>query len=118
MKLLLVASFFLVIGCSGGGTKRSAHEIKPVATESLKNIGLELSIQGMTCTGCEKTIQSGLSSIKGVVQIKADYKSGKAYVECIQDFTDTIRMRESVTSSGYILANIKSVPIDSLRLKQ
>ncbi len=118
MRLLIVVCFFLVFGCSNGGQKKSAPEAKAPVAENVKVAAIELSIQGMTCTGCEQTIQSGLTSLKGVRQVKANFKTGKAYVEILPNLADTSQVRESITKSGYALANIKSIPLDSLRLRQ
>lgn len=118
MRFLIVVCFLLAFGCSNGGSQKNRAEVKAHGEENLKMAALELSIQGMTCTGCEQTIQSGLSSLKGVKQIKANYKNGKAYLEILPGIADTVKIRESITSSGYVLANIKSIPLDSLRLKQ
>ncbi len=118
MRFFIVVSFLLVFGCSNGGQKKNSQEVKIPVTENVKVAALELSIQGMTCTGCEQTIQTGLASLQGVRQVKANFKSGKAYVEILPGIVDTSRIRESITKSGYALANIKSIPLDSLSLKQ
>ncbi len=118
MRFLIVFCFFLAFGCSNSSPNKSASDSKPQIGESVKLAALELSIQGMSCTGCEQTIQSGLTGLKGVKHVKASFKDGKAYVEYLPGLADTIKMRESITASGYVLANIKSTQIDSLRLKQ
>lgn len=71
----------------------------------------------MTCLGCEQTIQSGIGSIKGVKQVKATFKNGKAFVEFSPEVADTMQMKEKVTASGYIVVGIKSIPLDTLRSK-
>jgi len=118
MRLLIVVCFLVAFSCSNGGAPKAPAGVKSIVSEKIVPLALELSVQGMTCTGCEQTIQSGLSALKGVKQVKANFKNGKAYVEYIPGVADTMRMRESITSSGYVLANIKSVPLDSLRLKK
>ena len=118
MRFLIVVCFFLAFGCSNGGTKKKSPEAKASVEQGIKMAALELSIQGMSCTGCEQTIQSALGSIDGVKHVKASFKDGKAYVEYVPGVSDTARIKTSITSSGYVLANIKSIPLDSLRLKQ
>tara|TARA_R110002072_G_scaffold255227_2_gene413982 strand:+ start:429 stop:1046 length:618 start_codon:yes stop_codon:yes gene_type:complete len=39
-----------------------------------------LSIEGMTCTGCENHVTSSLSSITGVAYVRADYITGSATI--------------------------------------
>ncbi len=118
MRFLILVSFLLAFGCGNGGAKKNTPEVKPQVIENIKLAALELSIQGMSCTGCEQTIQSALGSIGGVKHVKANFREGKAYVEYVPGVSDTIRMRESITTSGYVLASLKSIPLDSLRLKQ
>ncbi len=115
--LIMVVCFFLAFACNNVGSKKSIKEVKPPVEVYAKSVAVELSIQGMSCTGCEQTIQSGISSIDGVKQVKANYKNGKAYVEFIPGIADTVRMKEKITSAGYTLSGIKTIPLDSLRSK-
>jgi copper chaperone CopZ len=117
MKYLIVACIFLAVGCNNTGPKKSTPDVKPLVEGNVKTIAVELSITGMTCTGCEQTIQSGISNVKGVKHVKANYKNGRAYVEFIPELADTIRMKEAISSSGYILTGIKPIPLDTLRSK-
>lgn len=117
MRYLIILCLFFTFGCNDAGTKKNASEVKSAAVDNVKTVAVELTIKGMTCTGCEQTIQSGISSLKGVKQVKATFKNGKAYVEYIPDVADTTVMKQKVTASGYIVAGIKSISLDSLRSK-
>jgi copper chaperone CopZ len=118
MRYLIVICLFLACGCNNAGNKKGATEVKlPVEVSGVKTVAVEFAIKGMTCTGCEQTIQSGISSLKGVKQVKANYKNGKAFVEFLPDIADTIQMKEKIAASGYIVAGIQSVSLDSLRSK-
>jgi len=117
MKYLIIICSFLAFGCTNAGTKKKQAEVNPAIQTNMSTVAVELSIQGMTCLGCEQTIQSGISSIKGVKQVKANFRSGKAFVEFIPAMADTIRMKEKITASGYVVAGIKLIPLDTLRSK-
>lgn len=117
MRFLIFICLFFVMGCNSSVTKNSSAKVATVVSENLQTAAVEVSIQGMTCTGCEQTIQSGISSLKGVKQVKADFKNGKAFVEFLPDVTDTVQMKEKIIASGYAVAAIKSIPLDSLRAK-
>jgi len=117
MRFLIVVVLFFAMGCNSPNTKKSSTEVISVADKSLKTIAVEFAIQGMTCTGCEQTIQSGLGSLKGVKQVKANFKNGNAFVEFLPDIADTIQMKQKIVTSGYIVAGIKSVSLDSLQSK-
>lgn len=117
MRFLIVICLFLAIGCNNTGSKKSASELKSPAMASVKTVAVEFDIHGMTCLGCEQTIQSGISSIKGVQHVKATFKDGKAFVEFIPEIADTTQMKDKIVSSGYVVAGIKSIPLDTLRAK-
>ena len=117
MKYLFIICLFLAFGCSNTGTKKSSVEVKSAVHTDVKNVAVELSIQGMTCLGCEQTIQAAIGSINGVKQVKATFKDGKAFVEFVPKMADTTKMKEKVTASGYIVTSIRSIPLDTLRLK-
>ena len=117
MRFLGVFCFFLIFGCSNGATPKRSPETVSSVSQNVKTVAMELSIKGMSCTGCEETVKSGLSTIKGVKQVKANYRNGKAYVEFLPDIADTVQMKETITSAGYGVAGIKKIPIDSLRSK-
>lgn len=117
MKILIIVCLFFAFSCNNATTKKSSSELVSAVSENAKTIAVEMAIQGMTCTGCEQTIQSGISSLKGVKQVKANFKNGKAFVEFLPDVADTVQMKEKIVASGYAVAAIKSIPLDSLRAK-
>jgi len=117
MRCFLVICLFIAFGCNNSGSKKSSPELKQTIVTGVKTVAIELTIQGMTCTGCEQTIQTGISSIKGVKQVKATFKNGKAYIEYQPDVADTILMKEKILASGYHVSGIRSIPMDSLRTK-
>ena len=51
----------------------------PIAPENLRRA--ELRVEGMTCSGCEYNVSSGLELVDGVAGASADAKKGRAYVE-------------------------------------
>ena len=117
MRCFYIICLLIVFGCNNTTTQKNKPELKSVAEANLKTEAVEVTIKGMTCTGCEQTIQSGITSIKGVKQVKATFKNGKAYVEFIPGMADTIQMKEMITASGYSVAGFKLIPLDSLRSK-
>jgi len=53
-------------------------------------------IKGMTCTGCEATVENAASSVDGVLEAEASYDTGKA----------TIKYDKSKTNREAIIAAI------------
>ena len=115
MRFIIILCLLFAFSCNNPGPKKSAAELVSTVSDNAKTVAVEFAIQGMTCTGCEQTIQSGLSSLKGVKHVKANFKNGKAFVEYIPDIADTIQMKQKIATFGYVVAGIKSIPLDSLR---
>lgn len=64
---------------------------------------VEVSIGGMTCTGCEQTITKRVTDLEGVKSVKASFTSGTALVEYFPEVTDTAEIKNAITGSGYIV---------------
>jgi copper chaperone CopZ len=99
---VLIAFLVTVISC--GGNNKKAEQGEGVQKAAL----VEVSIGGMTCTGCEMSIQNKLSKLEGVTYVKASFTDGKAVVEYIPALTDTLKIREAVTATGYTCKNIST----------
>lgn len=84
----------LLMSCGGGGKK----EVKEAAVESAL---VEVSINGMTCTGCENTIQTNLAKVPGIISVKASHTLGNAIVEYEPAKVDSVKIKEVVDGLGY-----------------
>lgn len=91
---LLLVTVALLMSCGGGGKK----EVKEAPAESAL---IEVSINGMTCTGCENTIQTNLAKVPGIISVKASHTLGNAIVEYEPAKVDTVKIKEVVDGLGY-----------------
>jgi len=91
---ILLFFIMLSVSCGGGKSPKAAEE--PAATATI-----DLSIGGMTCTGCENTICSNLEKIPGVKSVTASYTEGTAIIEFEPGKVDTLKIKEAVDGLGY-----------------
>jgi copper chaperone CopZ len=87
----------VIVAIASSCSNKTKNEKASLAPASV----IEVSIGGMTCTGCEQTIQRNLGKLEGVKSVKASFTTGKAVVEYFPEKVDTLKMKESVTGSGY-----------------
>jgi copper chaperone CopZ len=92
---ILFVYIFIAVSCSGNGKKGGKTEEKQEASV------MEVSIGGMSCTGCEQTIQNNVSRLEGIKSVKASFTTGIAMIEYFQGIVDTARIREAINGSGY-----------------
>jgi len=94
----------MILAVSCGGEKNQKAPETPAATATI-----DLSIEGMTCTGCENTICSNLEKIPGVKSVTASHTTGNAVIEFEKGKVDTTKIKETVDGLGYKAVKITPV---------
>jgi len=61
-----------------------------------------IPVDGMTCVGCEVSLENTLKDIKGVVHVKASAKKKSAMVEFDKTKTDINEIKKAIATKGYI----------------
>lgn len=61
----------------------------------------EFKVEGMTCGGCERSIQNVLTKHAGVVSAKADHVSAKVSVEFDPAQTRPQLIAQAITDAGF-----------------
>lgn len=96
-RSFFVVSFFMVamMAISCGGNKQEKAQDQGEASL------LEVRIEGMTCTGCEQTIQRRVGQLGGIKSVTATFSDGTAIIEYFPETVDTLKIRDAITESGY-----------------
>lgn len=94
--LLLLATS--VISCQSKETK-AGDKTEPET--NVKYVLYEVEIEGMTCTGCEDTIETSAKKVDGVGSIEASHVDGKAQIKFIEGKTDISAVKKVIEASGY-----------------
>ena len=115
--VLLLASLVILLGIFKFGyerfrsvDKRTRESVQ--ATEDGiapdKNAIAELAVQGMTCTGCIREIETALAGIDGIEFVLVDITKGKARVYFDPDRIHTSDViTEEISNAGYPASVIK-----------
>ncbi|MHC1706993.1 MAG: copper ion binding protein [Bacteroidales bacterium] len=100
MKKLLLLSLTLLLfaACNQSGKNADAAKSE-ITAAAVKTV--ELKVEGMTCTGCENTIQTAVSELPGVSTIKADHLAGKATVAFDTTKTTVASIADAIKNAGY-----------------
>lgn len=98
-KLIYRFTVFIIVSvavsCNGSGKKSEKETVMQQASL------LEVSIGGMSCSGCEQTIQNNVGKLEGIKSVKASFTAGNAIIEYYPSIADTVKIKEAVTGSGY-----------------
>ncbi len=103
MKKLLISLItvvFIISACNraneGNSATEAGAEINP------DNVVLiDLDVKGMTCTGCENTVKSGVSELEGVMEVEASHTNAKTFVKADTSLISLEKISEKIRSAGY-----------------
>ncbi len=71
---------------------------------------VQLHIEGMTCTGCEQSVNYALQSTPGVVSVESSYKTGIANVQFDKTKTAPDQLKQAVEKKvGYKVTDIQNI---------
>src|SRR5699024_2323482 len=66
---------------------------------------ITLDIEGMTCTGCEATVENAASGVDGVLEADASYDTGKATIKFDQSKTTREAITAAINKTGFTVIN-------------
>lgn len=74
-------------------------EVVVVNTSDIKTLDLE--IEGMTCSACDSHVAHAAQEVDGVIEAKADHKTGKAQVKFDKSKTSEGAIINSINATSY-----------------
>ena len=77
----------------------SSKEIIYVEQSNVKVI--KITIEGMTCSGCEAHIESEVNKLEGVLKVDADYEAANTIVQFDETKVDLLNIETAILSTGY-----------------
>jgi copper chaperone CopZ len=83
---------------------------KVIVVKESDILNAELSIKGMTCTGCEHSVNAALNSSEGVLEASSSYESGIATVKFDQSKVSVDQLASKVEkATGYKVTDKKII---------
>ncbi|MCK5443213.1 MAG: mercuric transport protein MerTP [Maribacter sp.] len=80
-------------------TSSTTKEVVFVEQSNVKEI--RITIEGMTCSGCEAHIESEVNKLDGILNVKADYEKTSAVVKYDDTRVDIQKIETAILSTGY-----------------
>lgn len=102
IKYLLIAITLIAFACKNTTQETEVKTETPKEEIAKLNVQkIEFSIDGMTCTGCENTIQNTINAMEGVYTSKADHEKGIAVAEVDSTIVDLAQIEAAINNVGY-----------------
>lgn len=74
---------------------------KKVDKSQLNFVNLEIAVDGMTCNGCENTVQGELMKLDGVGEVKASFVNKLVQVKVDTSVTKLNELENHIEKVGY-----------------
>ncbi|MDT8323696.1 MAG: mercuric transport protein MerTP [Bacteroidota bacterium] len=78
-----------------------------VPSDQVKTMAYE--IEGMTCATCEDHVRSGIEEVEGVIDVTADYRTGRTVLRYVRDRTELAAVRRAITAAGYTVIHKEEI---------
>lgn len=104
-SIVLITLIAFAFACNTPGKKAE----KAADNNTVSRI--EVSISGMSCGGCEQTVQTDVAKLDGIKSVKALSTIGKAFIEYSPAVVDTAKIRAAIVSAGYSVTKIAEMPV-------
>ena len=108
MKKNLILLFFIALisfACQNNSEKAVKENTDEAAVINTENVvSYHIDVNGMTCTGCENTIKSGVKELSGISEVDANFKEAWATVSFDTTLTSIEEITLKITSKGYQVA--------------
>ena len=88
----------LLSSCENNADARDDGDAKKTKTATAK---ITLDVKGMTCSGCEYSVEAALKKVNGVAVADADFKEANAVVEYDPKAVKVEQLVEAVNKTGY-----------------
>ena len=98
----------LVVAVLAGCAERGAQRVDPdeVPIDSDRVVTVDLKVEGMTCTGCENTVNFAIEEIYGVTEVESDFSASWARVSYDTLLVTHGMIARAVTDRGYTFSGV------------
>ena len=105
-KFWIILVVLLAVACNTQQKKdpSGTEEAPAVAAEWVEVV---LSVEGMTCEGCENAIKAGVESLDGIAEVESSHQEAFTRVKFDKSVTTLEEISAKITETGYEVVSAK-----------
>jgi copper chaperone len=98
--LMILLAATLMAACNSKTDKKEAPapDQEAIAAEWVE---VTLSVEGMTCDGCENAIKAGVEAIEGIAEVESSHEKAWTRVKYDKNQTSVEDIQAKITETGY-----------------
>lgn len=106
MKRILFFALLLAFfaACTSKSTPESENKTN---TANVGNKMVLLTVEGMTCEGCENTVKEAVLTVPGVVNVAASFNDSAVKLDVDSTVVNLEEVSKVIVDAGYVVKGIK-----------
>lgn len=100
--LIPIALFLSFVACNSGTSQQDTQK-----QEVINPAIVEIGVEGMTCTGCENSINKSIEKLEGIVEVSSSHVDKKTVVKYDESKTSEEQIKAAIMQVGYTVIEDK-----------
>jgi len=100
-KILMVLLAVVLLAACNTNTKKSDETTVDANAATAEWVEVSLTVEGMTCEGCENAIKAGVESLEGIATVESSHEEGWTRVKYDKALTSEEDIKGKITDTGY-----------------
>ena len=101
MKNVLLIALLSVLFISCGNNEEATTENTEQVSQEL--IEQTINVNGMTCEGCENSIEKSINKLEGIASVEASHTDSLVTISFDASKSTMTEIKEQITKTGYIV---------------
>jgi len=97
--MMILFAAVLLAGCNSATEKKDATDTDQATTSEF--VEVVINVDGMTCGGCENSVNAGVESLAGIASVESSHKEGWTKVKYDKALTSVEDIESKITDTGY-----------------
>ncbi len=98
--MMMLVAALLLAGCNSATEKKDTPAVDSEASAA-EWVEVTLNVEGMTCGGCENSVNAGVESLEGIASVESSHEEGWTKVKYDKALTSVEDIEAKITDTGY-----------------
>ena len=104
--IFVLTAGIMLFSCNSNPKPEAANETESNASGT-EWVEVVLSVDGMTCEGCENAIKAGVETLDGISLVESSHEESWTKVKFDKAATSVEEITEKITETGYVVQGEK-----------
>ena len=100
-KILFGLTVFAFVAACNNPKSNGEKDETPADTMALQVSSAKIMVEGMTCDGCEKTVETRVAKLDGVTEVDASHTDASVVVKYDASKVDRSDLTAAIDKAGY-----------------